>query len=76
MLVDDLNGHKAAWNCTFQIVNGSYTSSIQIPIAASADTSTTYIYRDIDVPQKAVAYLCGPRCKADVYLSAPLQLAP
>ena len=62
VLVDDINGYRAALNYTFKNENGSYTSSIQIPLANSAFMSTTYIYRGIHIPQKAETHRCGLRC--------------
>ena len=60
IMANDVNGNFAAWNFTYR--NDSHVGSIVIPIANAAQGSTTYAYRDDDIPQKAIEYSCGPRC--------------
>ena len=59
-LAPDLNGLMNAWNYTF--TNGSYTSSIRIPVNMEAYNGTTYVYRGVVIPQEAMTWSCGPRC--------------
>ncbi|KAL8829650.1 MAG: hypothetical protein Q9191_001901 [Dirinaria sp. TL-2023a] len=59
-LAPDLNGLMNAWNYTF--TNGSYTSSIRIPVNMEAVNGTAYVYRSAVIPQEAVTWSCGPRC--------------
>ncbi|KAK4693886.1 hypothetical protein P7C71_g3588, partial [Lecanoromycetidae sp. Uapishka_2] len=58
--VNDLNGDLAAWNWSYS--NGTVNGNVTIPTLYSADDSTTYIYRGIEIPQNETEYACGPRC--------------
>ena len=48
------------WNYTYS--NGSSNGTLQIPTTYETTNGTTYIYRDMAVPQEATEWSCGPRC--------------
>ena len=56
----DINGNLAAW--LYEFTNGTFSSSITIPIGDEAVSGTTYVYRGVNVPQLATTYACGKRC--------------
>ena len=59
-LAPNLGGLLSAWNYTF--TNGTYNSSIRIPVDMEALNGTTYVYRGVNIPQNATEFSCGPRC--------------
>ena len=55
-----LDTSVSVWNYTYS--NDTLTDTIAIPTTYEALDGTTYIYRDRDIPQRAMEYSCGPRC--------------
>jgi hypothetical protein len=54
------NQYPTALN--YEYTNGSISGNTSIPLQSGALNGTTYIYRGIDIPQRATTYACGPRC--------------
>jgi hypothetical protein len=55
----DTNGNLAAIN--YEFTNGTFNGNITILMANGALSGTTYIYRGIDIPERATDVSCGPR---------------
>ena len=58
--VKDKIANLEAWFAEF--TNGTFSSNMTIPMAYESISSTTYVYRGVNVPQLETTYACGPRC--------------
>ena len=59
-ITQDDDGFLAAWS--YDIRNATWNRNIKIPGNTQGRHGTTYIYRDVLIPQLATTWACGERC--------------